>query len=306
VQPRFDKLSLAMPFRRKFRVRNPSEGRKREHGVSVYAIAILSLLVILSLGFAIAGRRNPLGEPLRIAVNGTVSVFRAIADGFLSVRYVFRLKPILEENIDLKNKNTLLEKDISDLEAYRAECARLRDLLKIPELDRYDFVSARVVGRNLDLWFESISINRGGNSGLTVGDLVVNADGLVGEVAEVGAMTSKVRLVLSPDFAIGAVTSLSRQQGVIVGSARENLELANSLELDFVSKKNRISLGEKVFTSGLASGRPSGVYVGVVTKIVEEPNRITQTIEVTPAVDLGSLEEVSIILQRKPREEVSP
>jgi rod shape-determining protein MreC len=291
-----------MPFRRKFRVRNPSEGRKREHHVSAYVIAVIAVLLVISFGFALAGRKNPLKEPMLWATSGAASALRAIADGFLSFGYIFKLKPIHDENIQLANDNALLKKEVSDLEAYKAECERLRKLMKIPEIDSYDFVSARIIGRNLDLWFESVNINRGSKSGVEVGDLAINADGLVGEIEEVGAMTAKVRLLLNPDFAIGAITSVSRQQGVVVGSTREDLELSNSLEMGFVPKKNRIALGEKVFTSGLASGRPSGVYIGMVTKIVEEPNRITQTIEVTPAVDLGSLEEVTVILSKKPQE----
>ncbi len=294
-----------MSFRKRVKLRNPSDSRKRESEVLAYAAAAIFLIVLTSLFLAIAGVRNPLSIPIFWLSNGTVSVLRAIGDGFVSLGYVFKLKPILEKSIELENENALLKKQIGDLEVYQAEAVRLQRLLKVPELEKFDYVTTRIVGRNLDLWFDSVYIDRGSNSNINEGDLVINANGLVGEVIRADNSTSKVRLLLNPDFAIGAITSKSRQHGVIVGGTQEELGLVNSLELGFVPKKNRIELGEKVYTSGLATGRPRGILIGTVSKVVEEPNRITQTIEVTPAVDLGSLEEVVVILYKQETTELN-
>jgi len=285
-----------MPFRRKFKVRNPDKPRTGEPRALYWAGLVLVLLFVLSVVLALSGQRNPISGPVLWVSSHTVSLFRGVADSVLSLGYIFRLKSIHEDNIELANENAELKKHIRDIEASSAEADRLARLLRIPERDKFDYISARITGRSLDLWFDSVYINCGRTTGVMKGDLVINADGLVGEIAHVDRSISRVQLILNPDFAIGAITSGSRQQGIVEGGVRGTLGFANSLKFGFVPVKNRISVGEKVFTSGLATGRPRGVFIGHVTKVVEEPNRLTQSIEITPGVDLGSLEEVVVIL----------
>lgn len=289
-----------MPYRRKIRLVRPDAKQSGSPRVLFWTGAALVLMFTLSLIFELSGRHNFIGSGIVAVSSAVVSGARYIGDGFASLGLVFKLKPIIGENIELEAQNAALRKQIGELEAARAENERLRRLLKLPEISKYDYLAAKIVGRSLELWFDSVWINRGTRDGIRAGDLVINVDGLVGEIIHTEAGRSQIRLILNPDFAIGAITAKSRQQGVVTGGKRGSLAYVNTVELAFVAKKNRIEVGEKVFTSGLATGRPSGVYIGLVTKVIEEPNRITQTIEVTPAVDLNSLEEVIIILHRPP------
>ncbi len=295
-----------MPLKRRVRLVRPDSKPQRESRTLFYTGIVLVFIFTLSLVFELAGRHNFIGSGIVAVSSVFVSGARYAGEGFSSLGLIFRLRPIMLENIELEGENAALRKQLGELEATRAENERLRKLLKLPEKSKFDYVSAKIIGRSLELWFDSVWINRGSRSGVREGDLVVNLDGLVGEVVKAEAGRSQVRLVLNPDFAIGAITAVSRQQGVVSGTKRGKAAYVNTVDLAFVAKKNRISVGEKVFTSGLATGRPGGIYIGQVTKVVEEPNRITQTIEVTPAVDLNSLEEVVVILHRLPADGEKP
>lgn len=253
------------------------------------------LAIVVSTAFEAAGRHNPVGSAIVGVATPVITLVRAVVDGVASLGYIFRLKPIAADNERLENENALLKKRVAELEAAEAEASRLRKLLKLPELARYKFVSARVIGRSLELWFDSIWIDRGTRDGIAQGDLVLAAGGLAGEIETADRDKSKVRLLFNPDFAIGAVTSVSGSQGVVKSGVRERIELVNTLRLDFVPKRNKISVGEKVYTSGLTQGKPRGVYIGTVGKVISEANKQTQTIEVEPGADLGSLEEVAVL-----------
>jgi rod shape-determining protein MreC len=86
------------------------------------------------------------------------------------------------------------------------------------------------------------------------------------------------------------ICQASRARGIVQGKGED---LCN---LNYVSRREEVSPGERVVTSGLGGRFPKGLIVGNVTNVEKKPYGIFQKVDVTPAVDFRKLEEVFVIV----------
>ena len=92
----------------------------------------------------------------------------------------------------LEQKRNLEQKKISEIEKSLTEVERkkikeenqnLRKLLDLDLPTAYQKVTAQVILRPPNQWFESLIIDRGFESGLSVNQVVMNAEGVVGKLS---------------------------------------------------------------------------------------------------------------------------
>jgi rod shape-determining protein MreC len=114
--------------------------------------------------------------------------------------------------------------------------------------------------------------------------------GAVGRVVTADSAYSKVLLLTDPSSGVAGLLQHSRAQGIVFGTEGPGLEMR------FVPRFSDVSHGDRVVTSGLAGIFPRGIGVGRVTSIRQAADG-TQTIELAPELDYGSLEEVLIVLE---------
>jgi rod shape-determining protein MreC len=134
-------------------------------------------------------------------------------------------------------------------------------------------------------------VNLGQEDGVRLGNLVVNSHGVVGKISEVYTDRSRVQLITSPRFRLGAVSAINRDEGVIKGVDWR------TLVLDYIHAGSKISLGEKVYTLGEETipggndNRPKGEFIGTVVSRKVDNNGFLE-IFVQPAISpcqLGTL-----------------
>ena len=96
-------------------------------------------------------------------------------------------------------ENKFLKKEFNKVNLLQVENHRLKNLLKLQEVDYLEKVSARVIDgyRNDD---DLIYIDVGENKGLKINDLVFNENGLIGRISEVGKYSSKVLTIYNEEF----------------------------------------------------------------------------------------------------------
>ena len=73
-------------------------------------------------------------------------------------------------------------------------------ILNLPSRREFRYEVARVVRRDLNAWWQQIVIRKGKDFDIPRGAAVAFSGGVVGRVVEVGAFTSRVELVTSPNF----------------------------------------------------------------------------------------------------------
>jgi rod shape-determining protein MreC len=118
---------------------------------------------------------------------------------------------------------------------------------------------------------------------------VLAPTGIAGRVVETYPHHSKVMLVVDRNSAADAMVQRTRVRGILQGKG------GNRCSLDYVYKSADVQLGDLVLASGLGGIYPKGLVFGKVTAANKKNPGVFQEIEVTPAVDLSTLEEVLVV-----------
>ncbi len=214
------------------------------------------------------------------------------------VQRVFKTTDADKELEQLQVRMAQLEAAEQENAQLAAENARLKALLNYVEtLENFNYITAVVTGNSQGVWFEVFTINAGRNKGIEKDMAVINADGLVGRVCEVGANWSKVTSIIDASSEVSVMVERTRDVGVARGVFKSNSD--NELELYFLPSGFDLVPGDIIVTSGMGSMFPKGVMVGTVSQVTRqsaEGNQSNAVIE--PSVDFGHMEEVIVIVKQ--------
>ena len=261
-----------------------------------WLVAFLAVAVVIAAakGCAIkTGHSNPVDRAITTIASPAVYVVRRCGEGLGSLVHIFSIPSLLRENNRLLAENAYLNRQVTELKALRAENERLRELSRL-RTPGYRSVLCNVIARPYDLWCESVLVDAGRDQGVRVGNIAVNSQGVAGKVAEVEPDRSRVQLITSPQFRLGAVSESTREEGVIRGVDWR------TLVLDYIPAGSKIALDEKVFTLGeetYAGGdnnRPRGVYIGTIVSRKVDKNGFLEVI-VEPAVNPNRLGTLAVL-----------
>jgi rod shape-determining protein MreC len=190
----------------------------------------------------------------------------------------------------LQNDVDLLRWRLFDLREVAQENTRLKNLFNFKQKSSLHLVAARVIGRSLDSWSSSLSIDKGRYKGIKSGMVVITPQGLVGSIVESTDNTSKVLLINDPNQGISSIVQRSRQEGLVSGT------LGTNLIMRYLPDDAAIIVGDIIITSELSQIYPKGLLVGRVVNIRREFSGLNRYALVKPVVDLANLEEVLVII----------
>jgi rod shape-determining protein MreC len=276
----------------------PSHLARRRLLVLVLACGVLGLAVLTEQVRA-PDRRDVgwLGTAIEGALAPVVGIVARAGDlvgeGWALLHEIGTLRA---ENARLAAEVARLKEENARLRPAAEEASRLRSLLALKQSEPFASVAARVIGRDPSHWFSSLLVDRGTRDGVRRNDPVVTSEGLVGRVIEVGGSWSRVLLIVDPRSAVSVVVVRSRETGVAEGLGRPLLRVT------YLSRDASIQPGDLVETSGLGQIYPRGVPVGTVVGVSRPPGDLFQEAVVRPAVDLGHLDDVLILLRPSPGE----
>lgn len=166
------------------------------------------------------------------------------------------------ENDRLKAELMIHKGRLQRMSEVSAENTRLRNLLNATELLEDRVLVAELIGESPDTQRHTILINRGENDGVFVGQPVLDADGLMGQVVEVFRASSKVLLVTDSAHALPVQIVRNGMRSIIEGSSHYH-----KLRLRHVPPSMDIKVGDQLVSSGLGGRFPVGYPVGTVTSV---------------------------------------
>lgn len=207
---------------------------------------------------------------------------------------IVTLRSAQSENDLLKQRVQELEVELKQKEDLSTENGRLRSLLNLKEQSKYRVVTARIIGRDPSVWFDSSVVDRGSLEGVKINMPVVMEGGLVGRITSVSPVTSQVDLITRSKSGIGAVVGQiggSNALGVVIGTGKTDI-----LEMKYVPGYIDVQVGQPVFTSGQDGIYPAGLKVGEIVNIVTGSATTPHMIQIKPAAQLSSMQEVGILL----------
>lgn len=194
-----------------------------------------------------------------------------------------------EENRILRERNITLADEVSRLREGKLENIRLHQLLGLKERTQYTYASANVVGKNLQMLRNTITLDVGEDDGVKVNMPLITDAGLVGKVTSTSRRYSVGQIVLNIDFRASAKVQRGRVDGIVMWQGGDNLILKN------VAKTLDVQVGDLVITSEYSSMFPPGIKIGLVSKTGHTPGALFQSVEIQPGVDFTTLEEVFVI-----------
>ncbi len=190
----------------------------------------------------------------------------------------------------LKAQNLDLKQRLAALEEAKLENERIRALVDFANTQELKTIGARVIGRPTDTRQSSIQIDRGTAIGVKLGDAVIAAGGLVGQVVEVTPWNARVLLITDADSGVAVLVQRTRVNGIVRGS------IQGPLQLEFVGKVAAPVIGDVLLTSGLGGTYPKDIVVGEVTGVSAQQADLFASITVTSRVDIDRIEEVLVIV----------
>jgi rod shape-determining protein MreC len=130
---------------------------------------------------------------------------------------------------------------------------------------------------------QRLVVDRGHGSDLFRSQTVVDAHGLVGQLARVGPWSSEVLLITDPEAAVPVEVVRSGVRSVAMGTGNEN-----ELELPLLPATADVQAGDLLVTSGLGGVFPAGIPVGTITESRRDPDELLAYVRARPAARLGA------------------
>ncbi len=220
------------------------------------------------------------------------------------------LDRVREELEMTRSKLQTFESADVELSEIKKENDRLRALLGMKEMLKYDSIPATVISKDPDNWYRTLIINRGENDGIKInmpvvayqvvmkGEVRELVKCVVGKVVEVRGSVSRIQPLIAPDIKIGVKIGESRFPGLLSGyTYNSNLCVAN-----YITRAAPVKFGDIIITSGQAGVFPPGLIIGSVVKSELLETSPYQRAIIKPFIDYNLLEEVFIIKKSPDKE----
>lgn len=203
-----------------------------------------------------------------------------------------------EENQALRTELLVLKRKLQLMASLTAENTRLRQLLNSADTIEDRVLVAELIGVSPDPMKHKVMINRGTVDGVYIGQPVVDAYGLVGQVVEVGRHTGRVLLITDSSHALPV--QVNRNGIRLVAEGQGNLF---ELQLRFVSSTMDLEEGDLLVTSGLGQRFPPGYPVALVESVTHDPGKPFATVIARPMAELNRNRHVLLVFDRHRVEE---
>lgn len=195
-----------------------------------------------------------------------------------------------DENRVLRNALLISGARLARLQASAAENARLRGLLGVAQRGALNVQLAPILNIDLDPTRQRLILDAGSRDGVQVGQSVIDAGGLLGQIIQVEANTATVLLITDPDHAVPVVVARTGVRLVAYGKGRsDRLELAN------IPLSSDIKPGDSVVTSGLGGRFPAGFPVGTIMSLHPDDSRSFLVGDLKPAAQLDRGRDVLLL-----------
>jgi len=156
---------------------------------------------------------------------------------------------------------------------------------------KFTFLPATVIGNNITLQNNFLTLERGSLQGVKKGMSVISPQGIVGSVIDVSDNMCRVMSVLHRSSKVSAMLKKDNNAGSIEwdGENPEYLTLKN------IPKSAKITIGDTVVTSNYSANSPAYIPVGTIAGKTADPASNFYTLKVKTATNFASVQQVYLI-----------
>ena len=197
---------------------------------------------------------------------------------------------LARENERLRREHLELKAQLQKLTALEHENDRLRRLLRSSQKVRERVLVAELLNVDLDPYKHLVILDKGSISDAYVGQPVLDADGVMGQLVHVGPLSAQAVLITDPSHALPVQVARNGLRAIVAGTGQ-----LNELEVQHLPNNADIRVGDLLVTSGLGGRFPVGYPVATVSEVHQDPGAAFATISARPAAKLDRSREVLLV-----------
>ncbi len=186
------------------------------------------------------------------------------------------------DNVRLKAENRRLAVEASQAGALRAEVTHMAALLHGAPVPGYRVSLARALDVSSGPFSQRLTLDEGARDHVFLGQAVIDAHGIVGQVVSVGPHTSQVMLITDPDSGIPVVSERNGLRAIAFGTGMQD-----RLKVPYLTVTANIRPGDILASSGLGGIYPPGYPVARVVEVTSNPNLAFLKIRAVPLAHLS-------------------
>ncbi|MDE2388685.1 MAG: rod shape-determining protein MreC [Betaproteobacteria bacterium] len=206
---------------------------------------------------------------------------------------------LLEENEKLRQIYLDDREQLLKLHALEAENTQLRKLLgavqKIDPASKTKAVLAEIMFTPRDPFSHKITLNKGSQHHIQLGQAVIDEKGIVGQITQLYPWSSEVTLLTDKDHSVPVQVVRNSLRSVVSGTGKND-----ELELRYLSVNTDIQQGDLLVTSGIGGVYPPGIPVAAVQRIERDPTGDFAQIISTPIAGVDRNRQVLILALVQP------
>ena len=196
----------------------------------------------------------------------------------------------------LKSKEKQMDSLIAETNNLKKEVKNLKAALNLnTTLSDKVYKNATVVNRNIDYWYDEITIDKGKKNGIEKNMAVINSEGLIGTITKVSNYTSTIKLLSSKNLGDKISVKINIGDSYVYGLISKYNSKKNTYTVEGISENVEIPKGAEVVTTGMGDTFPSGLLLGHVKKISTDNFDLSKVAVVTSSVGFDKIEYVAVL-----------
>ena len=209
--------------------------------------------------------------PLQQAALAPGDLFSRISDFFVTQNKLQR------ENTELKQAVLKKSEKLQRLSLMEGEISHLRKLLGARETIQEKSTLAEILHSGRNPFRRKVIVDKGIKDSVQLGQAIISADGVLGQVTAVFPFTSEVTLLTDKNQAVPVMLRRNGLRAVVFGNGRDG-----TLDLPFIPINADVQNGDILVTSGIDGTYPAGLSVAKVTNIERNAIHAFAKITCTP------------------------
>ncbi|MGN8199979.1 rod shape-determining protein MreC [Salinisphaera sp. RV14] len=263
-------------------------GRRIAPGLKLVAITIISI-VLMMVDNAHDSLSSVRGV-LAVALEPVQTAAEIPGDASNYLKNYFDRGDLIQKNKQLSQKVLLLQGRLQQLAALQAENERIRALLASASSIDQNVLIARILSVSPDPYRQYVKLNKGSSDGVFVGQTLVDAHGIMGQVTNVTPLDSRAILISDPNNGIPVQINRTGLQTIAQGTGS-----SEALTLPFLPNNANVKVGDLLVSSGLGGRYPANYPVAKVTRVVHRPGQEFLSVTARPTAHLDRGREALLV-----------
>jgi len=204
-------------------------------------------------------------------------------------------KQLIDENKSLRQSQLLLQSELQKFQLLKAENQRLQDLLQSAKKIEQNVLVAEMLAVDMDPYRQNILINKGSRDNVYLGQAVIDASGVMGQISHVSSFSSTALLISDPSHSIPVRVVRNGLRSIATGIGQ-----ADQIKLNYIPGNGDIEVGDRLVSSGLGGRFPVDFPVATVSRVSRPAGKPFAIVYAEPTAALDKSHEILLVWQNKP------